>query len=289
MSPQPDDGRKLFVLVGTCISFGLQYMLLRSPEFRRAYRLKAYRTHRHQQFMADLAIPDEELVQADVIAFHPPGWADWGNEEAYRSLLRSIPAHVRRISYPYPIFPALWPFHCHDTRNEDAAHEPTPELLPPHYPYGDSWILSKLRKNMSADQILREYLDLDIPSITDVDGLLRKSLEIQQTKEDSTTVKILDFVQENFRTEKTFITMNHVGNFALLHMTNQILNILDIKRLDQTILHTVSELIQFEMPIHPSIIRHFGLRHVGPETRYAIDRFKRQTIQEYVEDYIHFR
>lgn len=289
MTSRSDDGRKLFVLIGTCISFGLQYLLLRNPDFRRAYRFKAYRTDRHQQFMADLCIPDEELAEAEVVAFHPPGWADWGNEEAYRSLLRSIPKHVQRISYPYPVFPALWPFHCYDTRNECATNEPTPELIPPQYPYGDAWVLSKIRKGIPAGKILEEYMNLDIPSVTDVDGLLRKSIEIQKYKERDTKIKVLDYVMDNFRKEKTFITMNHVGNYTLFHMANQIFDMLGIKKLDEKILRQLGELISFEIPIHPSVIRHFDLQHVNRDTRYAIDLFKRQTFEEYMEDYIHFR
>ena len=61
------------------------------------------------------------------------------------------------------------------------------------------------------------------------------------------------------------------------------------KKLDEKILRQLGELISFEIPIHPSVIRHFDLQHVNRDTRYAIDLFKRQTFEEYMEDYIHFR
>ena len=56
-----------------------------------------------------VAIGDEELNAASVFIYHTPGWADWGNEQGYHDLLARVPAHVQRISIPYPIFPPLWP------------------------------------------------------------------------------------------------------------------------------------------------------------------------------------
>lgn len=43
------------------------------------------------------------------------------------------------------------------------------------------------------------------------------------------------------------------------------------------------------MPIHPSVIRHFGLRYVTPESRYQVGSHRSLTLEEYLDHYIDYR
>lgn len=288
MSGETPDSRQLCLLVGTCITFGLQYLLSMSEEFRQRYRLQAYRTHRHQQFMSDFAIGDEELNAASVFIYHTPGWADWGNEQGYHELLARVPAHVQRISIPYPIFPPLWPFHVYDPRNDAPDRALFPHGAPAHYPYGDGVVLRMMRQGLPKEEIIRRYLDMDVSDEIGLDALLEKSIEIQAVKEENTDVKVLDFVASEFRRQPTFLTMNHVGNPTLIHMADQILGRLGCAPLGPFAHRGLFHLVSPQMPIHPSVIRHFGLTYVTPESRYAFDAFRNLTLEEYLSFYIDF-
>lgn len=286
--PCPSDSRLPCILVGTCISFGVRYLLQLSEDFRSRYRLSVYSTNRHTQFMSDFAIGDEELAGCAAFFYHPPGWADWGNDQAYRELIARVPEGVRKISYPYPVFHPLWPFHCWDKRNEDPDRPLSPSGDPAFYPYGDSWILSMIRQGLPRGEIVARYGALDVPSVADVDALLRKSLEIQAAKERTTDVKVVDFIADSFRSSRVFMTMNHVGNATLIHMADQMLRALDCRPLDRYAHEALQELVRPEMPIHPSLIRHFGLSCVGPGTRYRVDPYRFLTFDEWVADYVAF-
>lgn len=288
MSAPATDSRRLCLMAGTCITFGIQYLLSMSEDFRRNFRLKAYRTHRHNRFMSDFDISDEELNQAEAFIYHPPGWADWGNDQGYRDLIARVPAHTRHISIPYPVFHALWPFHVHDPRNDDPARPLFPEGVPAFYPYGDGVVLRLIRQGLPKAEIMRRYLAMDVAAEVDLDGLLAKSIDMQTAKEDRTDVKILDFVLSQFRRQRVFLTMNHVGNATLIHMVNQILGHLGCAPLEPSVGDRLFELTDPQMPIHPSVIRHFGLTCVTPQTRYRIDSYRNFTFEDYLSCYIDF-
>ncbi|MBV5333809.1 hypothetical protein JZU57_00855 [bacterium] len=282
------DDRSLCLMAGTCITFGMQYLLGLSEAFSRRYRLKSYRTHRHFQFMADFAIDDAELHEAAVFIHHTPGWADWGNDQGYHALLARVPDHVQRISVPYPVFHPLWPFHVHDPRNDDPDRPRTPDGLPAHYPYGDGMVLRLLKQRLGKDEAMRRYRAMNVADEIDLDALLAKSIDMQASKEAKTDVKILDFAVEMFRHRRVFLTMNHVGNASLIHMVDQILHRLGCPPLGRFAHESLFELIDPQMPIHPSVIRHFDLTCVTPETRYRVDNWRNLTFDEYLSCYIDF-
>jgi hypothetical protein len=259
-----------------------------SDDFRRQYRIKSYRTHRHVKFMADFAIGNDELNSAAAFIYHPPGWADWGNDQGYRDLIACIPPSVQMISIPYPVFHALWPFHVHDPRNDDPGRPCFPDGSPAYYPYGDGAVLRLIRQGLPKDEIIRRYLTMDIAQEIDLDGLLAKSIEMQTDKEAKTDVKILDFVMSEFRRRRVFLTMNHIGNATLIHMVDQILERLGCAPLGSFATTSLFELIDPQMPIHPSVIRHFDLTCVTAETRYRVDAQRNLTLEEYLSCYIDF-
>lgn len=283
------DGRLLCIIAGTCITYGVKYLLLQSEEFTRKYRIIDYITSQNFKVMSDFNISDEEINEASVFIYHPPGWADWGNDDAYREFLRRIPDHVLKISYPYPVFHALWPLHSHEKRLDDPARKPRFGQLDVVYRYGDGFVLSLMRQNLPRDEIIRRYLDLNIPDVADVDGILKRSIETQLAKEETTDIKIVDFVAENFRTKRAFLTMNHVGNISIIYMVNQMLKILGFSELPKNLHDALFELIDPQVPIHPSIIKYFDLTCVHPDMRYRIDPRRNLTFSEYLAHYIDLR
>lgn len=282
--------RRTLILIGTCIAEGVRYALNLSPAFRARYRLRHFITNRAAPSMSEFVIPNEVLYDSAVVAHVAPQWADWGNEQAYLELLARIPAHVERISFPYPAFQPLWPFHCRDSRQGQTLPEALwrPHEDRPYYPYGDSYVLGLLRRAADPGEVVRRYLALDLARETDLDGLLAKTLFIYREREAFTDVKIADYIAENFRVRRLFDSINHITNEVALRIANQILARLHIEAVPEARLQQLAEILSPAVPIHPSVRRHFGLKYVNDDTRYAVDLYRRLTYPEYLADYVRF-
>ena len=216
--------RQNLILIGTCIAEGMRFFLNQSHAFRARYRLRHFITNRAAPSMAEFVIDDEVLHDSAIVVHVAPQWADWGNEQAYIDLLARIPAQVQRISFPYPVFQPLWPFHCKDPRGgadlPEIFYRPLEER--PHYPYGDSRVLGMMRELEDADAVVRRYLTMDLRDEIDLDRLLAKTLEIRAEKESVTDIKIVDFIAQNFRHRKLFDSINHITNAGALYISNQV-------------------------------------------------------------------
>lgn len=281
------ENRAKCLLVTTCFGHAAGMMLRMSDEFFRGVSMKKYVTNRHHEFMSDFAISDTELEECEIFIYVQPGWADWGNEAEYARLVDRVSKKAVRISIPYPIFPALWPFHCSDPRNTQAAESRlTGDRV--HYPYGDSYVLAQIKAGRGKEEIIRNYLNADLSEHVDLDGLLRKGVEVQRAKEAHTDAKVIDFILERFRGQRLFLTMNHMGNALLLHIVNQILQTLNFRELPDSVLHRTKELVQPELPIHPFMLNYFDITYVDQRSRYSVDTFQLLTFEEYLSNYIDF-
>jgi hypothetical protein len=100
--------------------------------------------------------------------------------------------------------------------------------------------------------------------------------------------------------------MNHQSNALLIEMVDQALSLLGFPPLPADVRRGWSEMLTIQMPIHPSVIRHFGLTFVDASTKYSVDGYvmhfepgrraeteqemgKRQlTFEEFLDRYIDF-
>lgn len=278
------------VVFGTCITRGLVYLLNLCDEFRRCFALYPYITHMNQPLMIDFAVSDEIINSCKLLLHMPTVWEDWGNDGYYIQLLNRFDSQVPRITFPYPVFHALWPYHCHDKRNQDTSLK-NAQGEQAYFPYGDSYVLGLMKKHPteSATQIAARYAAWDIPAHFDLDGLMRHSLAQQRLKEQVTDVKIIDHAQEYFRSQRLFLTVNHVGNASLLHMANQVLRLLELPMLPEKTALRLQELTTPQVPIHPSILKHYNITYLDSSSRYLVDTHRMLTFEEYTEQYVLFQ
>lgn len=286
--PAVNDGRRNCILISTCIGYGLRYLLRLSEQFNRQFVIHSYVTQQHFKYMKDFSISDQEVADCDLLLHLTPGWADWGNEAAYTDLLRRFPASTQKISFPYPTLLTLWPFHCGDPRNVDPDRPLNAHGVQPEYHYGDTVVLAMMKQGMPKREIIDRYLKTDVAEQVDLLGVHRWCMSWQAEKEKDTDVKVLNFINNNIRTVRTFSTMNHVTNATLIHMANQILAKLDMKPLGRYARESLFEIVDFQMPIHPSIIRALDLPYVTPDSRYRVDAYRNLTFTEFLDQYIDF-
>lgn len=144
------------------------------------------------------------------------------------------------------------------------------------------------KRGVGRDDIFTRYMAADIREYVDLDALVVHTRAQQQGREDETDVKCLDFIFDRFRDRRVHNSVNHVSNATLIHMTDQILGMLGYPPLDGYAQECLSELITPDMPIHPSLIRHFGLTWLTPQTRFRIDAQRSLTFEEYIYQYIDY-
>jgi hypothetical protein len=282
------DGRQSCILISTCIGYGLQYLLRLSAEFNHRFVIRSYITQQHFKYMKDFDIGDEEVAGCALLLHLTPGWADWGNEAAYSTLLQRFGPATQKISFPYPTLLTLWPFHCGGPRNVDPNRPLNVHGKQAEYHYGDTVVLAMLKEGIPKREIIDRYLKMDIPAQIDLLGVHRWCMSWQGEKEKDTDVKVLNFINNNLRTVRTFSTMKHITNATLIYMANQILAKLGMKPLGRYAREALFEIVDFQMPIHPSIIRALDLPYVTPESRYRIDAYRNLTFAEYLDQYIDF-
>lgn len=268
------DQREACVLLGVCSMPAIAWFLNQSPDFRRRFRTKVVFTNNGGIPITTGDLTDEDFATCRLVIHHGPQWAGWTTGPAFEAVLARF-AHAPCISLPIPLFPALWPLHVFDERNTWGADVPGRPLWPngmrTYYPYGDAFVLGLLRMGVSKRDIIARYLELDIPSILDVDRIFNLNAQTMIAHERTTDVKVAAFVSERFRDQWLFQTLNHQSNALLIEIVNQTLALLGFPPLHASIHEEWAEMLSIQMPIHPSLIRHFGLTFVDASTRYTID------------------
>jgi hypothetical protein len=276
-----EDSRALCVMVGRCFTADVAYLLLHSEQFCRRFRIKAYTSVATPNLDAEFQAILRDLETASLVIYQPAAWATWGNDNLFSQLVGRIPAATQRITFPYPTFHAMWPFHASDPRAGKVVDEfGDPNSL--LYHYADANVIRMARSGVEPSAAFSQYIAMNVNELGDLDGLMDYFFVDQRPKEDETDIKIIDFVLDNFRRERLFLCINHGSNRLLFHMANQILERTGCRALPLELRDQLSEMTPPEIPIHPGVARHFGISWATPETRYRIDSRRYWTFEEYV-------
>jgi len=287
--------RKKCLLVTNCTGDGITYLLNMSDDFHQRYETRLVICDYYAQ-VSDHLQPITDIVKGcDVLVYHHPDWMFTFTTEArdaFERHLAELRPEVVKISLPYAINQAFWPFAVPDPRNLEMnrppsrhCHSSLPHL--PHYQVGDGYILDLLEQGLPPEEVITRYLALDVSTVVDLEKMMSYTITSSERNERSGTVKVADFLANQMRVAKLFNCHNHPSNRLLLHMANQILSQLDCRPVPETILYRLQELIELEQPIHPSIGEYFGLSYANAETRYAVDRVRRLTFAEWVREYVY--
>jgi hypothetical protein len=235
-------------------------------------------------------IPPDLVAACDVLICHDPAATEFigGDRFRYEQFLRQFPDSCRRITVPDPRFPALWPFCADDPRNADLDRPRNRQGQLPTYPFGDSLVLEQLQLGAALEDIIARYLALDVATIVDLDALMADCIRRIEQAERGADVKICEFVASTFRRQKVFSTPSQAQNPLLLQMTNQVLTQIGCPTIGESILDRLQPLVPLELPIHPSIGRHFGLQYVDDTARYFINHRSHLTFDEFIRNYVTF-
>jgi hypothetical protein len=276
------DARKTCIIVGRCYSKAMAYLLYQSQLFRRDYRIQIFASVATPNFEVDFPRIMEELAPASLILYQHLSWASWLYDEQYERLMSALPPELEQLSFPYPVFQPLWPFRHHDV---GRARQPADWLEDDNtvlFGYSDANVVRMRQEGVPAEEIVGRYLAMDLPSAIDLEQLAANIIDEQRAKEAETDIKVIDFVLERYRSRQVFSCVNHGSNLLLLHMVNQVLQRVGYAPLPERVLDRCCELALPEIPVHPSIVRYYGLEWAPPEKRYQLDLRRRFSFEDYV-------
>lgn len=195
---------------------------------------------------------------------------------------------AREVKFPAVFLGCLWPFagsggHIHNRPMPGLKIGPFPPQM------GDSFLDKLIMDGVRADDALTHYLNLDIARVARLDRLLELHLEAQASRDSKTGFAFAAEIAAGFRDTQLFVTASHPtmplwlmllrGVFERIGVPHEI-----IERAVQTQRSTPWP--GYALPIHPGVIRHYGLTFVDENSLYASGGRAPQSFREFVFRYM---
>jgi hypothetical protein len=196
-----------------------------------------------------------------------------------------LPNHCRWIRFPTLWLKFLWPLSSVDPRNK-------PELGHPfgRYPYGDRLAVKLLQDGVPASDLAKRYIDTNLDSIINLDRYAEMCLAELKHLDQQSDIALADYIEKSFRSQRHFGATNHPTLLPLSHLFHLVKAALlnTTPSLNDPRPPNAADVLGFEeIPLHPQVIRHFGLTWATPEMRYRY-RSAFLTLEEYMFAYAEF-
>ena len=181
-----------------------------------------------------------------------------------------LPTAGRVLLVPHVTAAFLWP-HTGQAHPRNAPAPIIDESGPYPAELGDSFLNRMLADGIAPEAALDRYRATDLAQTRRVDRLLELVLDRQRSRDQACGFAFADYIDARFRTENLFRTANHPERAMALHMAAEVFARLDIEPADiaQALADAPEQILPpSEMPLHPSVVAHFGLGYAPPERRY---------------------
>ncbi|MDX5929877.1 WcbI family polysaccharide biosynthesis putative acetyltransferase [Acidiphilium acidophilum] len=144
----------------------------------------------------------------------------------------------------------------------------------------------------SSASLVQRYLDADYAKIVDLDRIFEMNRIKSQRIGAAASMDLWPKIEAMFRYVPLFWTYLHPAGSLLRDICRHALRQLDVSLSEVEIeaaVDTVKEPLGFaHMPIHPSIVRHFGIEWATPRYRYRMMPEGRFTVSEFALRYVTF-
>jgi hypothetical protein len=258
-------GKKTCILHGNCQGETLAAFLASSPGFTAAFDVEYYVNFTRQ------AIPQESLARCGLFLHQHLG-PEWG-ELSSDALKAQLPPGAQSLCYPNMLFKGYWPFWSNR----------------PGFDYADSLLDELLGRGLGKFEALHVALKADLDTMYGLAGLLGDTLTRERDKERLCDVKYVDLIEENFRHDRLFVSVNHPGRRLMFHAADSVLALLGIGPLPDAFRSVCPELYQdFQLPMHPNVAAFHGLAFGGWQERYNVYG-RALTYPEYIALYLDCR
>lgn len=203
-------------------------------------------------------------------------------KERIARIRAQLPPTAVTAYFPPIGFTPLWP-----DLFRDWSAPIDPELNKPLFPFADRRIISLIKKGVPRNRVVDEYLSIDVAKAVNIDRLLEVWKVNSEAFDAQCDCALTDILENNIRERLTFFSTFHCANFVVFDLIERLAD-----KLGLTISRPYPEapelLRDYEHPVHPSMISHFGIKYLTPETRYLMLRGDTATFTEHCERYIDY-
>jgi Flp pilus assembly protein TadD len=197
---------------------------------------------------------------------------------------------TRRVSFPYVGGAFYWPF-AMEPHVLNQKHPILGGAVPYPGEISDRVMNRMIRDEVPPDEAVQRYLDMDVAKVSRIDRLMEMHLDKQRQRDEATGIRSADFIAENFRRERLFLTTGHPNLPLFRIVAGQVFAALGVPAsLAETALKSlrVPPYPPDEAPIHPALAAHFGLEFADAATRYRFLHEGRFTFAEYAARYMRY-
>lgn len=198
-----------------------------------------------------------------------------------------LPQDCLHVTFPALQLDLLWPFNCVNPYND-----PEPEFRFGRFPYGDSFVLNCVDRDVPPHDIMRHCLSAEWnASWPDLDQLQQRESTRLLALDKANTVKVGSYVLNHFRTERLFWSVNNPTNRLLEELLFGVLHAC----FGSMILRSSADLGGIAareifgtlgVPIHRTVAKHFGLTWYDPRERYNYFDSAQLSYDQYFEQLI---
>jgi len=196
-----------------------------------------------------------------------------------------LPTRAEVIRVPNLYCDFLWPFagRAHP-KNRGAFTLPGGPFPAEH---GDRVLDQMMGADMSEDAAVSRYLALDIVTDGELDGRLVDRLAIMERLDAAGGYDLAGFVRDKFRDECLFRTRQRITMPLLARVVDQLFAKLKVSGWTAASLKRVP-FPAGAQPVHPGVVKHFGLTWTIPEAEYPLNDEGYFTFEEFCRRYMRF-
>ena len=155
----------------------------------------------------------------------------------------------------------------------------------------DAFLNRMINRKVAPDEAVARYAATDVNKTMNLDRLLELSLEKQRARDALTGFAIADIIETYFRDEPVFRTPYHPNVRVAKALATQFFAQMGVSADDTARMQrgmVVTPFPKEELPLHPSVIRHFGLRYADDVTRYQFLFEGSYSFIEYADRYMRY-
>jgi hypothetical protein len=196
-----------------------------------------------------------------------------------------IVSDATRHLIPHVWAPFIWPHfgegHPHNKSHPFCAEGPYPAEL------GDRYLNRLIAAGVTPDEAVTKYSQLDLSK--DAERWYEISMDSQRKRDLLCQVDTVGIIDGHIRSEYLFRTANHPTDRIMKYLAIEVFNRIGapsdaIRQMSDNPLPTVMPTEQ--MPIHPSVIQHFGLQYVNQNSKYSFRHEGAFTFDEWTYRYM---
>ena len=267
--------KPIILIVGNCQASFVANFLKSLPEIGQQYEIRRFRNYNYGLDMESDAVGEPQGDASRYIRNHKQRIAAFLRQATHNWIGDPITAqdfapHTVLVEFPFAQQGYLWPRVCIDERFSSM-----PGAVRRHYPYTlhDSLLRKLALEGVPENEIVDAYMADDVTAAFPLDRLKALNDAKARQIDAKSSFPMGDFIAANWTQAQLFRTLNHPSGLFMAEMMRRILAQLPFATDHEVAAYRIAIAAEgpgiqdFDAPVDPRIVRHFGL------TWAAADRF----------------